>query len=36
MEMPGKGLQFDPLEYFSEAVLSTLTEDSIYESELGK
>jgi murein DD-endopeptidase MepM/ murein hydrolase activator NlpD len=36
MEMTVKGLQVDPLEYFSEAVLSTLTEDSIYESELGK
>ncbi|MBQ8310671.1 MAG: M23 family metallopeptidase [Clostridia bacterium] len=36
MEMTVKGLQVDPLEYFSEAVLSTLTEDSIYEAELGK
>lgn len=36
MEMTVKGLQVDPLEYFSEAVLSTLTEDSIYETELGK
>ena len=36
MEMNVKGLQVDPLEYFSEAVLSTLTEDSIYEAELGK
>jgi murein DD-endopeptidase MepM/ murein hydrolase activator NlpD len=36
MEMTVKGLQVDPLEYFSKSVLSTLTEDSIYESELGK
>ena len=36
MEMTIKGLQVDPLEYFSEAVIATLTEDSIYESELGK
>ncbi len=35
LEMTVKGLQVDPLKYFSEAVLSTLTEDSIYESELG-
>ncbi len=33
MEMTVKGLQVDPLEYFSTAVLETLTEDSIYESE---
>ncbi len=31
MEMTVKGLQVDPLEYFSAAVLETLTEDSIYE-----
>lgn len=36
MEMTVKGLQVDPLDYFSKSVLSTLTEDSIYESELGK
>lgn len=36
MEMTVKGLQVDPLEYFSAAVIATLTEDSIYESELGK
>lgn len=32
MEMTVKGLQVDPLEYFSQAVLSTLTEDTAYES----
>ena len=31
MEMTIKGLQVDPLEYFSEAVLKTLSEDTIYE-----
>ena len=31
MEMTVKGLQVDPLEYFSQAVLETLTEDTIYE-----
>ena len=36
MEMTVKGLQVDPLEYFSEAVLKTLSEDSIYEEEAGK
>ncbi len=36
MEMTVGGLQVDPLEYFSSAVLSTLTEDDIYESEDGK
>lgn len=36
MEMTVKGLQVDPLEYFSKEVLSALTEDSIYESETGK
>lgn len=36
MEMTVKGLQVDPLEYFSAAVLETLTENSIYESEAGK
>ncbi len=36
MEMTVKGLQVDPLDYFSKAVLSTLTEDTIYETELGK
>ncbi len=32
LEMTVKGLQVDPLEYFSQAVLSTLTEDTAYES----
>jgi len=36
MEMTVKGLQVDPLEYFSEAVLNAITEDSIYEDEAGK
>ncbi len=36
MEMTVKGLQVDPLEYFSAAVLKTLSEDSIYEEEAGK
>ena len=36
MEMTVKGLQVDPLDYFSKEVLSALTEDSIYESETDK
>lgn len=36
MEMTVKGLQVDPLEYFSTAVLETLTEDNIYEDGAGK
>ena len=36
MEMTVKGIQVDPLEYFSKDVLSALTEDSIYESEFDK
>ena len=36
VEMTVKGLQVDPLEYFSKEVLSALTEDSIYESEADK
>ena len=36
MEMTVKGLQVDPLEYFSQEVLSAITEDSIYESETNK
>ncbi len=31
MEMTVKGLQVDPLEYFSAAVLKTLSEDTVYE-----
>ncbi len=31
LEMTVKGLQVDPLEYFSQAVLETLTEDTVYE-----
>ena len=36
MEMTVKGLQVDPLEYFSQEVISALTEDTIYESEIDK
>ncbi len=36
MEMTVKGLQVDPLEYFSQEVLNAITEDSIYESENDK
>ncbi len=36
MEMTVKGLQVDPLEYFSAAVIKTLSEDSIYEEDAGK
>ena len=36
MEMTVKGLQVDPLDYFSTAVLETLTENSIYKDELEK
>ena len=36
LEMTVKGLQVDPLEYFSEAVINTLTEDTIYEGTVGK
>ena len=36
MEMTVKGLQVDPLEYFSQSVLNTLTEDDVYENTDGK
>ena len=36
MEMTVKGLQVDPLDYFSAAVLKTLSEDTIYEQSSGK
>ncbi|MBQ8213290.1 MAG: M23 family metallopeptidase [Clostridia bacterium] len=36
MEMTVKGLQVDPLEYFSAAVIKTLSEDTVYEEEIGK
>ena len=36
MEMTIKGLQADPMEYFSEEVIATLSEDDIYENEEGK
>lgn len=36
MEMTVKGLQVDPLDYFSAAVLKTLSEDTIYEQGTGK
>ena len=36
VEMTVKGLQVDPLEYFSRDVLSAITEDTIYETETDK
>ena len=36
MEMTVKGLQVNPLEYFSAAVIKTLSEDTIYEEDAGK
>lgn len=36
MEMTVNGLQVDPLDYFSATVIKTLSEDTIYEEELGK
>jgi len=36
MEMTVKGLQVDPLDYFSTAVLKTLGEDTVYEQGNGK
>lgn len=36
LEMMVSGQQVDPLEYFSEAVLNTLTKDTAYEESLGK
>ena len=36
MEMTIKGLQADPMEYFSESVIATLSEDDVYEEEAGK
>lgn len=36
MEMTVKGLQVDPMEYFSESVRNTLTEDDVYEGTTGK
>ena len=36
MEMTVKGLQVDPLDYFSAAVLKTLSEDTVYEESTGK
>ena len=36
MEMTVKGLQVDPLDYFSAAVLKTLSEDTVYEENSGK
>lgn len=36
MEMTVKGLQVDPLEYFSQSVLNTLSEDDVYENTDGK
>lgn len=36
MEMTVKGLLVDPLEYFSASVLKAISEDTVYEAELGK
>lgn len=36
MEMTVKGLAVDPLEYFSQSVINTLTEDDVYENTDGK
>ena len=36
MEMTVKGLQVDPLEYFSQSVLNSLSEDDVYENTDGK
>ncbi len=36
MEMTVKGLQVDPLEYFSQSVLNSLSQDNIYEGTTGK
>lgn len=36
VEMTVKGLQVDPLEYFSRDVLSAITEDTVYETETDK
>ena len=36
MEMTVKGLQANPMDYFSEAVISVLSEDDVYENEQGK
>lgn len=36
MEMTVKGLAVNPIDYFSETVVKSLSEDTIYEAELGK
>ncbi len=36
MEMTVKGLQVDPMEYFSQAVISNLSKDTAFEDEIGK
>lgn len=36
MEMTVKGLQVDPLDYFSQSVLNSLSEDDVYENVTGK
>ncbi len=36
MEMTVKGLQVNPLEYFSAAVIKTISEDTVYEETIGK
>ena len=36
MEMTVKGLQVDPMEYFSSAVIASLSQDTDFEDEPGK
>lgn len=36
MEMTVKGLQVDPMDYFSAAVIASLSEDTAFEEEIGK
>ena len=36
MEMTVKGIQVDPLEYFSEAVLASITQDTSFEQSIGQ
>ena len=36
MEMTVKGLQVDPLDYFSAAVIATLAEDTAFESSVSE
>ena len=36
MEMTVKGLQVDPMDYFSQAVIASLSKDTAFEEESGK